>query len=99
MDQPLPHPLPPAAVGIGLRAEHHAELLETAPRLDFVEVHSENYFGRGGPPLHWLRRARERYALSLHGVGLSIGSVDPLRPQHLRRLRELVDELQPALVS
>ena len=99
MDLSLPPPLPPRAIGIGLRAEHHAVLLEAAPRLDFVEVHSENYFGRGGPLLHWLRRARERYALSLHGVGLSIGSVDPLRPGHLRRLRELIDDVQPALVS
>jgi uncharacterized protein (UPF0276 family) len=92
-------PLAPRSAGIGLRAEHHAELLALKPRLDFVEVHSENYFGRGGPPLHWLRRAREHCALSLHGVGLSIGSVDPLRREHLRRLRELIDEVQPALVS
>ncbi|WP_298233606.1 DUF692 domain-containing protein [uncultured Azohydromonas sp.] len=99
MNPLLSHPLPPCAAGIGLRAEHHAALLDLKPRVDFAEVHSENYFGRGGPPLHWLRRAREFCALSLHGVGLSIGSVDPLRAQHLRRLRELVDELQPALVS
>ena len=99
MNPSPPHPLPPCAAGIGLRAEHHAALLELQPRVDFVEVHSENYFGRGGPPMHWLRRARERCALSLHGVGLSIGSVDPLRADHLRRLRELIDEVQPALVS
>jgi uncharacterized protein (UPF0276 family) len=94
-----PPPLPPNAAGIGLRAEHHAELLALQPAIAFVEVHSENYFGRGGPPRHWLHRARERYPLSLHGVGLSIGSTDPLRQDHLRRLRELIAELQPALVS
>ncbi len=99
MDHAFAPPLPPRCAGIGLRGEHHAELLALRPALGFVEVHAENYFGRGGPPAHWLRRARERYALSLHGVGLSIGSTDPLRQEHLRRLRELVDELQPALVS
>ncbi|NML15432.1 MNIO family bufferin maturase [Azohydromonas caseinilytica] len=91
--------LPPRCTGIGLRAEHHAALPQVQSLPGFVEVHSENYFGRGGPPLHWLRRAREHCALSLHGVALSIGSADPLRRDHLRRLRELIDELQPALVS
>ncbi|WP_066341554.1 MNIO family bufferin maturase [Azohydromonas lata] len=91
--------LPPRCAGIGLRGEHHAALLALRPSLGFIEVHSENYFGRGGPPAHWLRRAREHYALSLHGVGLSLGSADPLQVKHLRRLRELTDELQPALVS
>lgn len=94
-----PDVLPRSCAGIGLRAEHHAALPALKPDLGFIEVHAENYFGRGGPPLHWLRRARELYPLSLHGVGLSLGSADPLRPAHLRRLRELIEELQPALVS
>lgn len=93
-----PKPLP-ATAGIGLRAPHAAELLATRPALGFVEAHSENYYGRGGRPLELLRRVRREYALSLHGVGMSIGSADPLDAAHLARLAELVDELEPALVS
>ena len=85
--------------GIGLRAEHGAEFLERDPDVGFIEVHAENYFGRGGLARHVLRRARRDHALSLHGVGLSIGSTDPLDAAHLQRLAELVDELQPAFVS
>ncbi|HRI54439.1 MAG TPA: DUF692 domain-containing protein [Pseudomonadota bacterium] len=91
-------PLPPRA-GIGLRAEHFVEFLETRPAVAFVEAHSENYFGRGGKPLHFLERVRRDYPLSLHGVGLSIGSADPLSETYLARLAELVERLQPALVS
>ena len=90
--------LPPRA-GIGLRAEHFVEFLETRPAVAFVEAHSENYFGRGGKPLHFLECVRRDYPLSLHGVGLSIGSTDPLSEAYLARLGELVERLQPALVS
>jgi uncharacterized protein (UPF0276 family) len=65
----------------------------------FIEAHSENYFGRGGKPLHFLLLARQSHELSLHGVGLSIGSVDPLCETHLSRLAELVRILEPTLVS
>lgn len=85
--------------GIGLRPEHWREFVETRPPAGFIEAHSENYFGRGGKPLHFLLLARQSHALSLHGVGLSIGSVDPLREDHLARLAELVRMLEPALVS
>lgn len=91
-------PLPPRA-GIGLRAEHFVEFVQTRPAVAFVEAHSENYFGRGGKPLHFLERVRRDYPLSLHGVGLSIGSADPLSEAYLERLGELVQRLQPALVS
>lgn len=100
---PLPDlpdlPLRPDRAGIGLRAEHYLEFVETRPAVGFVEAHSENYFGRGGKPLHYLERARRDYPLSLHGVGLSIGSADPLNTAHLQRLRELIAHLQPVLVS
>jgi len=87
------------AVGIGLRAQHYAELLERRPALAFVEVHSENYFGAGGAALAWLERTRAIYPLSLHGVGLSLGSWDPLDTGHLERLRGLVQRFEPAFVS
>jgi len=97
MTQPVT-PMPPRA-GIGLRAEHYVEFCESRPPVAFIEAHSENYFGRGGKPLHYLHRARQHYPLSLHGVGLSIGSVDPLNEPHLQRLGELIEALQPSLVS
>ena len=95
----LPRPALALSAGIGLRSEHCSEFLASDPDVGFIEVHAENYFGRGGLPLHVLRRARRDHALSLHGVGLSIGSTDALDANHLQRLAELVDELQPAFVS
>src|SRR5688572_20124240 len=89
----------PGAVGIGLRAPHYAELLERRPALGFVEAHSENYFCEGGAPLAWLERVRALYPLSLHGVGLSLGSCDPLDRAHLDRLAGLVRRFEPVLVS
>ncbi|MDN8615192.1 MNIO family bufferin maturase [Variovorax ginsengisoli] len=88
-----------ACAGIGLRSEHCAAFIASRPPVGFIEVHSENYFGRGGKPLHFLRLARQSHALSLHGVGLSIGSVDPLSQPYLARLGELIEMLEPALVS
>jgi uncharacterized protein (UPF0276 family) len=85
--------------GIGLRAEHSVEFLECQPDVGFIEVHAENYFSRGGRPLNLLEQARRDHALSLHGVGLSIGSTDPLSPTHLQHLAELTARLQPAFVS
>ncbi|HKW82260.1 MAG TPA: DUF692 domain-containing protein [Burkholderiaceae bacterium] len=100
MNPTLPElPLPSHRAGIGLRAEHYVAFVDSRPDVGFIEAHSENYFGRGGKPLHYLERARCDYPLSLHGVGLSIGSSDPLSETHLARLRELIDRLQPALVS
>lgn len=89
----------PACAGIGLRAPHYRSLLETRPDIGWLEVHSENYFGAGGPPLYYLERARERYPLSLHGVGLSLGSTDALNTQHLEKLKALITRFQPSLVS
>jgi uncharacterized protein (UPF0276 family) len=89
----------PGAVGIGLRAPHFAPLAEGRPALGFVEAHSENFFCDGGAPLAWLERIRAQYPLSLHGVGLSLGSSDPLDRTHLERLRRLIARFEPALVS
>jgi hypothetical protein len=69
------------------------------PPIGWLEVHSENYLATCGVPLDALMAVREHYPLSLHGVGLSLGSVDELSPLHLRKLRQLVDVVEPALVS
>lgn len=89
----------PNGAGIGLRSVHHRELLATLPRIDWLEVHSENFFGTGGEPLRVLEQARRNYPVSLHGVGLSLGSSDPLSLQHLQQLKTLIDRIEPAAVS
>jgi hypothetical protein len=95
----------PARAGIGLRAPHFEAVLEQLPDVGWFEAHSENYFGLtkdegvGGKPLHYLERVREHYPVSLHGVGLSLGSVDPLNRQHLQQLKTLIDIIEPGLVS
>lgn len=95
----MPAPAPAAAAGIGLRAPHYAELFARRPPLAFLEVHAENFFGAGGQPLAWLDRFRAEYEISVHGVGLSLGSVDPLDEAHLARLDGLVRRIEPLLVS
>ncbi len=89
----------PAQAGIGLRSAHHDEFLARRPRVPWVEVHSENFFADGGRQLQVLDAVRRDYGVSLHGVGLSLGGSDPLDPDHLRRLRRLVQRVEPALVS
>ena len=86
-------------VGIGLRQPHYAELLNTTPPLGFVEVHSENFFADGGAALAVLHQARAHYPVSLHGVGLALGSAAGLDPWHLDRLQRLVDRIEPLRVS
>jgi uncharacterized protein (UPF0276 family) len=92
-------PALPLQAGIGLRAPHYREVLRDRPPVGWLEVHSENYFSRGGQSLHFLEQARAHYPLSLHGVGLSLGSADGLERDHLQRLKALVDRFAPALVS
>ena len=89
----------PARAGIGLRAPHYRDVLESLPAVGWLEVHSENYFGEGGAPLHFLERIRARYPLSLHGVGMSLGSTDALDRAHLARLKALIARCEPGLVS
>jgi len=96
---------PGAAAGIGLRAPHHREFLERTPEVGWLEVHSENFFGDGGFDRHVLDSVRARYPISLHGVGLALGSADatPAARErfdaHLAALARLVGEIEPALVS
>lgn len=89
----------PAQAGIGLRAPHYQDILTQKPNIGWFEVHSENYFGKGGKPLEYLEKIRAEYPLSLHGVGLSLGSTDPLDQQHLEKLKGLVARFQPGLIS
>ena len=85
--------------GIGLRQPHYAQVLENAPPLGFVEVHSENFFADGGAALAVLHEARERYDVSLHGVGLGLGSAAGVDPWHLDRLERLANRIEPVRVS
>lgn len=85
----------PASPGIGFKPQHFDAIMESEQEIGFVEVHAENYMGEGGMPHAMLRRLRERYALSIHGVGLSIGSMASLDIDHLTRLKGLCDRYQP----
>jgi uncharacterized protein (UPF0276 family) len=97
---PVPQPRSlPARAGIGLKPEHFREILDTAPDLGFFEVHAENYMVDGGSFHHYLTRIRERYPLSIHGVGLSIGGEGPLDQVHLDRLAVLLARYEPESFS
>ncbi|MGY2492201.1 MNIO family bufferin maturase [Cupriavidus sp. CP313] len=98
-----PHPnlgaaVPPRA-GIGLRPPHYRQVLSETPPTGWFEVHSENYFGDGGQPLHYLAQVRASYPLSLHGVGLCLGATDRPDRAHLQRLAALIRRFEPGLVS
>ena len=91
--------LQPARAGIGLRHPHCAQVLDALPPLGFVEVHSENFFADGGAALQVLHAARAHYAVSLHGVGLALGSAAGVDPWHLDRLARLAARIDPVRVS
>jgi len=88
----------PCCAGIGLRAPHYREVLDTLPKLGWVEVHNENFFS-GGAPLHTLLKVREHYPVSLHGVGMGLASTAPLDQKHLSALQHLCEVVQPAALS
>lgn len=88
----------PAKAGIGLRFQHHEAVTETRPDVAWLEIHTENYMG-GGTPLRYLEAIRQDYPISLHGVGLSLGSAQGLDSDHLGRIRALADRMEPGLVS
>ena len=89
----------PAAPGVGYKPQHYSAILADAAPVDWLEIHAENYMGDGGRPLAQLRALSERFAISVHGVGLSIGGEGPLDRDHLARLKRLCDWLQPASFS
>jgi len=85
--------------GLGLRPCHYADLLTTEVSVDWLEILTENYMVPGGRPLHYLSQLRERYPMVMHGVSLSIGSIDPLDSHYLQELRRLADIVRPAWIS
>jgi uncharacterized protein len=88
----------PVEAGIGLRFPHHGAVLEGQPRIGWLEVHTENYIG-GGSAVAYLDAIRRDYPISCHGVGLSLGSADGLDRAHLDHVREVIDRVEPGLVS
>src|SRR3954447_10560707 len=92
-----PSPIP-AQAGIGLRSPHTAELLEHRPTIGWLEVHAENYMNRG-PGAAVLEKLAAHYPLSVHGVGLSLGTARGLDRDHLARLKDVCDRFEPKLVS
>ncbi len=89
----------PMRAGVGLKAEHYRTIVETFPSMGFFEVHAENYMSDGGPSHRYLTKIREHYPLSVHGVGLSIGSESRPDREHLDRLKILIDRYRPTLFS
>jgi uncharacterized protein (UPF0276 family) len=91
--------VPALGHGIGLRAEHYADVLATPPPVDWFEVISDNFMVPGGNPRRVLRAVRERWPVVLHGVSLSLGGTDPLDARYLDELAALAHEVEPAIVS
>lgn len=89
----------PRRAGVGFKPEHFAAINAVSQPLGFFEVHAENYMGAGGPPHAQLGKLRQDYALSIHGVGLSIGSMQPLDADHLARLKIVCDRYEPQSFS
>ncbi|WP_282153686.1 MNIO family bufferin maturase [Ruegeria atlantica] len=89
----------PAAPGVGYKPQHYDQILDHAHPVSWLEIHAENYMGDGGRPLAQLRHLSEKFPISVHGVGLSIGGEGPLDPDHLARLKHLVGWLNPASFS
>ena len=89
----------PASPGVGYKPQHFSDLQSDPGPVEWIEIHAENYMGDGGRPLAQLRALTERFALSVHGVGLSIGGETPLDADHLKRLKKLCDWAQPASFS
>ncbi|MDE0590165.1 DUF692 domain-containing protein [Halocynthiibacter sp. C4] len=89
----------PDSAGVGYKPQHFSEIMNDASPVEWLEIHAENYMGDGGRPIAQLRALSERFPISVHGVGLSIGGEGPLDRDHLDRLKHLIDWLQPASFS
>lgn len=86
-------------VGIGLRSQHYQTILDKKPAIPWFEVLIDNYMAQGGQPLAYLQKVSDYYPLTFHGVGMSLGSTDPLDFNYLNKLSDLIDRFQPRLVS
>lgn len=95
---PTPKGLPNLP-GVGYKPQHYSDLIENPGTIGWLEIHAENYMGDGGRPIAQLRQLSERFPISVHGVGLSIGGEGRLDPEHLARLKHLVDWLNPTVFS
>jgi len=89
----------PNRAGLGYKPQHYSAIMDSPTSVGWFEVHAENYMGQGGRPLAQLRALSERFPMSVHGVGLSIGGEGPLDKEHLARLKHLCDWLNPASFS
>ena len=85
--------------GLGLRTAHYQTILETQPAVDWFEIITENYLVPGGRPLHVLEKIRRNYPLVMHGVSLSIGSVDELNLDYVQRIKKLADDIEAQWIS
>lgn len=92
-------PVEKGMVGVGLRSPHISQFVEQKPDIGWLEVHSENYFNPASTARQQLRHLAGHYPISCHGIGLSLGSADPLSREHLVQLKQLVDDIEPFAVS
>jgi uncharacterized protein (UPF0276 family) len=88
-----------SGAGLGLRSSHYQEIFETRPDVPWFELLSDNYMAAGGLPIQRAEQIRQNYPVTLHGVGMSLGSADPLNFEYLKRLKNLAEHLQPTYVS
>jgi len=88
-----------SGVGLGLRHRHFQEIIESQPNIPWFEVHTENFFSNGSAASHHLHRIREQYPLSAHCVGMSLGSAEPPREEHLAQVKSFIERYQPSLIS
>lgn len=93
------HTTPLCGAGVGLRSTHYQAILETLPDVNWFEALTDNYMGNGGLPLQYLEQISNHYPITLHGVGLSLGSLDPLNKVYIQKLKQLIQRFQPRLVS
>jgi len=99
MSATKPSQRPYLGYGLGLRSDHYESVLQTRPSVDWFEILSENYMVDGGKPLHYLNRIREHYPMVMHGVSMSIGSVEPLNRDYLKQLKALIQRVEPVWIS
>ena len=89
----------PNKVGLGLRSKHYKDILDNKAKVSWLEVHSENYFSDGGLPHYYLKKINNMLPISFHGVGLSLGSAEPVNMNHLKKLKKLFSIYNPSLIS